>query len=350
MKTLTAYAKKRDSQFVTPQLARLVKVPPSGDDWIHEIKFDGYRTEAIREAENIRLMTRNGNDWTTKYPDIAAALRKSKHKDFIIDGEIVWQDKSGHSNFQKLQNAMKSNDKRNLVYWVFDLLRLDGKDLTSLPLIARKDRLEKLVKTFRGDKIRFSEHFRGAGKDVFKATCDLHLEGIVSKRTDAPYVSGRHEYWVKSKCQNRQEFVIGGFTEPKGSRSSFGSLLVGIYEGSKLRYSGRVGTGFDTRLLEDIYRQLKKLEQKQTPFEIASPRSKDVHWVKPRLVAEVSFANWTDEKILRAPVFQGLRKDKPAGEITQERPKEERSRHPSILKSESRIHGEISSRSGRRPQ
>ena len=301
--------------FVKPQLAQLVTEPPQGDDWIHEIKFDGYRTQALIDGKSIKLMTRNELDWTHKYGPISKFLQKLDVTNAVIDGEIVFQDEKGRSHFQKLQNALKSNQVQSLVYWAFDLMMLDGADLTSLPLIARKDRLEKLIKKLGNDQIRYSDHFRGVGEQMLKESCKLDLEGVISKRVDAPYVSGRHGQWLKSKCVKRQEFVIGGFSDPEGSRTGLGALLLGVYENKKLRYVGRCGTGFDTKTLTDLSRILKKIETKKSPFDLKSPKGRDIHWVKPEKVAEISFANWTEEKILRVPVFHGLRSDKPANQI-----------------------------------
>jgi bifunctional non-homologous end joining protein LigD len=306
-------------EFISPQLALLVDKPPSGDDWVHEIKFDGYRTQAHILGGKVRLFTRSGKDWTDKYPGIAKALAKVKD-DAVIDGEVVYLDEQGRSDFQKLQGALKAGRPNELVFYVFDLLYQDGKEMTSLPLIARKDRLEKIIKKLKSPLVRLSEHFRVPGRDLLDASCRHGLEGIVSKRVDTPYVPGRHDDWLKSKCLQRQEFVVGGFTEPRGARSGFGALLLGVYEGQKLRYSGRVGTGFDAKLLGDIHAKLKKLETKTSPFELHSPKGKDIHWIKPKLVAEAAFAEWTSDHILRAPVFHGLRADKAPQEIVHEVP------------------------------
>lgn len=305
--------------FFSPQLARLVDRPPHGKDWVHEIKFDGYRTQAHVNGRQVNLFTRSGKDWTAKYPLVAKALQKLKHS-AVLDGEVVWLDTEGRSNFQLLQNALKDHKSSHLIYYVFDLLSLDGKDLTSLPLMARKERLEKLVEGL-GPHIRYSEHFRGIGDKMMQASCRHDLEGVVSKRADAPYVSGRHEAWVKSKCIKRQEFVIGGFTEGEGSRLGFGSLLVGFYQNGKFRYAGRCGTGFDQRTLLDIGRRLRRLETKKSPFQVHSPKGRDLHWVQPKLVAEIAFAEWTKDGVMRVPVFYGLRADKPAKEIGIEKPK-----------------------------
>ncbi len=321
LKISASKTKDEEPHFVKPQLALLVTKPPEGNDWVHEIKFDGYRTQALIQNKKVNLITRGELDWTDKYTPIAQFLKKLPVESATLDGEIIWQNEKGHSDFQKLQNSLKSKDTGSLVFWAFDLLHLNGEDLTSLPLIARKDRLEKLIKKLDNDRIRYSDHFRGLGDQMIKESCKLGLEGVISKRIEAPYISGRHGEWVKSKCIKRQEFVIGGFTDPEGSRTGFGSLLLGVYEGSKLKYVGKCGTGFDEKSLREVHAKMKKLEIENTPFELKSPRSKNIHFIKPKLVAEVSFANWTQDEVLRVPVFHALRSDKAPEEISIEKPK-----------------------------
>lgn len=315
-KTKKAPAAKKKAvalpDFIKPQLAQLVDHPPVGADWVHEIKYDGYRIQAHVAAGRVKLFTRNGHDWTDKYRKIAAAFAKLEVEDAIIDGEIVWQDANGRSDFGGLQRAMKAGKTDELLYWAFDLLHMDGKDLTSLPLIARKDRLAKLIG--KGGLLRYSDHFREPGKKLLAASCAMNLEGIISKRVDRAYSPGRRDDWVKSKCSQRQEFVIGGFTEGEGARLGFGSLLLGYYEGDELVFAGRVGTGFDQNLLLDIGKRLHKIEIDDKPFTKGDPPRK-AHWVKPQLVCEVSFAEWTADRHLRAPVFQGLRADKKPKQI-----------------------------------
>ncbi len=318
-------------EFIPPQLAQLVTKPPLGEDWIHEIKFDGYRIQAHIHNGKVKLYTRKGLDWTTKYSILAKALEKLKVESAVLDGEVVWQDDKGRSDFQLLQNAMKAEKTNSLLYWVFDLMYLNGDDLTSLPLISRKDRLAKILKGAKGDHIRFSEHFRGAGDKMIKASCQMHLEGIVSKRVDAPYVPGRHDDWVKAKCVKRQEFVIGGFSDPEGSRTSFGSLLLGAYESGKLKYVGKCGTGFNRISLRDVGAKLRKLEAKKSPFELNAPKGRGLHWVKPNLVCEVSYAEMTQGGHLRVPVFKGLRVDKSPKAIGIEKPKKVKGDH--VIKS-----------------
>lgn len=307
-------------EFIEPQLAQLVSAPPEGDEWLHEVKFDGYRIQAHLARNDVRLLTRSGQDWTTKYPSIARALEKLRHA-AVLDGEVVAMDEKGRSDFQRLQNALKSGDTSSLGYFVFDLLFLDGEDLRGLPLIERKRRLKALLKPLRRSQIFFSDHIEGHAAEFLRVSCGHALEGIVSKRAQSPYTSGRGGDWTKAKCQNRQEFVIGGFTEGTGSRVGFGALLLGVYEDGELRYSGRVGTGFDQKDLASLAKKLRSIERGESPFKKNSPRERGLHWVKPVLVAEVSFANWTQDRVLRVPVFHGLREDKPPEEIHMEKPK-----------------------------
>mgnify|MGYP003574905996 CR=1 FL=1 len=242
-------------------------------------------------------------------------MEKLGVRNAIFDGEIVALDKKGHSNFQLLQNSIKSKSDAHLRYYIFDLLYLNGEDLRELPLIERKEKLKDILRK-SSSQILYSEHIEGEGEDFFKASCQHELEGMVSKLKDAPYISGRSDLWVKTKCQMRQEFVIGGYTEPRGNRSGIGALLLGVWEGKKFRYAGKVGTGFNHKMLMELRKTLDKKKAKANPFMINAP--KNGVWVKPELVAEVSFSNWTDDGVLRTPVFISLRSDKPAKEIVME--------------------------------
>jgi bifunctional non-homologous end joining protein LigD len=322
----------KEPDFIPPQLALLGDHVPSGKDWVHEIKFDGYRIQAHVQNKKVHLLTRKGLDWTEKYQSIADDLMRLGVTNAILDGEVTWQDANGRSDFQGLQNAMRAGDDSALAYWVFDLLFLNGKDLTSLPLMARKDRLEKLIARLKSKRVRYSEHIRESGDKFLTASCGMNLEGIISKRLDQPYHPGRRtDDWIKSKCTQRQEFVIGGYSEPTGSRSDFGALLLGIYTDSgKLRYVGRVGTGFSSATLRDLGKKLQRLKSRTSPFTEAEPSSKNVHWVKPQLVAEVSFSEWTKDRILRVPVFHGLRLDKPAREIGIEKKQSKKQKKPQV--------------------
>lgn len=310
--------------FIKPALSRLVTTPPEGSDtWIHEMKFDGYRMQTHLKNGLARMYTRNGLDWSNTFPHLLSNIEEVDAMSAIFDGEVVALDEKGRTNFQMLQNSLTKKNDKHLRYYIFDILYLDGKDLRSLPLMERKEILKKVLKKSPSN-ILFSEHFETSGKDFFKASCDHELEGIVSKLANSPYISGRHDAWVKTKCTSRQEFVIGGWSEPQGGRIGIGALLLGIYENGMLKYAGRVGTGFSHQTLQDLKMKLKPLEIKDSPFEINSPRGKDTHWLKPEKVCEVSFSNWTDEGILRTPVFLGMREDKPAQEIHMEKAKKKK--------------------------
>ncbi len=310
---------------VAPQLATLVDAVPSGDDWIHEIKLDGYRAIARLDGPRVTLLTRSGQDWTRKFKPIAAALAALESRGTMLDGEIVALDEDGRSSFSGLQKALAGGRPERLVYFVFDLLFRDGVDVRSRPLLERKAALETLLGAEDASgPVRYSDHLRGSGEAFHREVRKLGLEGVVSKRADAPYRSGRSMDWVKIKCAREQEFVIGGFTDPRGSRTGFGALLVGEHRASGgLAYAGRVGTGFGEARLDDLRRRLSAAERKSSPFAEGPTRaeSRGVHWTEPRLVARVRFSGWTDDRRLRHPVFDGLREDKPAKEVVEETPK-----------------------------
>lgn len=317
---LPGAVKARQPDWIVPQLATLVDRMPTDDHWLHEIKFDGYRLLCRVKNGDVRLFTRNGNDWTPKLSAQAEAVAGLGLKDAWLDGEAVVLTEQGRSSFQALQNAFDSRFTGTIVYCIFDLLYLNGYDLRASPLIERKVLLASLLKRTRDRQLRYSDHIIGDNQASFQEACRQGLEGLIVKRMDAGYRSGRGRTWLKVKCEQRQEFVIGGFTEPAGSRQGFGALLVGFYEDRTLRYAGRVGTGFSDSLLKTLHRKLRSLEQSKPPF--ANPPSgydaKGAHWVKPQLVAEIRFAEWTQEGILRQPSFQGLRTDKPATAIGRE--------------------------------
>jgi bifunctional non-homologous end joining protein LigD len=315
--------KKKDEWpgFVAPQLALLSDQVPQGADWLHETKYDGYRSSALIQKKSVRLLTRNGLDWTSKYSDLQDELKKLNLTSAILDGEVVVLDEQGKSSFSMLQNALSDRDSSSLKYFVFDLLYYDGEDLRDKPLEERKIILKKILKTRKSSKIFFSEHIRGRGDEMFRMACEEGLEGIVSKDRSATYHEGRRSDWQKIKCSKRQELVIGGYTNPEGSRQGFGSLLMGVYDGNSLRYVGKVGTGFSDRGLMKLYQKLKKLEVKKSPFNEASPKDRaSIHWVKPELVGEVEFGSWTADGIIRHAVFQGLREDKKSKEVHEEKP------------------------------
>jgi bifunctional non-homologous end joining protein LigD len=306
------------------ELATLVDEAPSGEDWLHEIKFDGYRMLCRVAQSKARFISRNGHDWTAKFPELAAAAGTLAVKQVMLDGEVVSQKADGTTSFQALQNVFHTRRTGELLYYVFDILHVNGHDVSRCPLELRKDILRHVLAGSRPESIRYSDHLEGSGREVIQKACHLHLEGIVSKRRTAPYRPGRGVDWVKTKCAQREEFVVGGFTEPSGSRSHFGALLVGYYDhAKKLVYAGRVGTGFNETTLASLHDKLKKLVQSRSPFSNLSGttgQARDVSWVKPALVAELQFSNWTDEGLLRHPSFQGLREDKPASKVIHHEP------------------------------
>jgi bifunctional non-homologous end joining protein LigD len=310
--------------FYQPQLATLVDSVPPGDEWLHEIKFDGYRMICRIDKGGAALLTREAHDWTARFSAIVEAVKALPVRQAVLDGEIVALKDDGTTDFQLLQNSLREKAPANLVYFVFDLLYLDGRDLTGSPLLARKEQLEKLFKAKQksaSDRIRFSEHWVGQGEALFKKACESGLEGIISKRKDQPYRPTRSRDWLKIKCVHSQEFVIGGYSDPAGARSGLGALLLGVYddEGS-LHYAGRVGTGFSEKTLADLRARLDKLGQRSSPFvDPPGRQSKDVHWVKPELVGEVVFTQWTQDNVLRHPSFRGLREDKPAADVRREK-------------------------------
>lgn len=309
--------------FIAPQLPRLVTSVPAETSWIHEMKFDGYRMQAHIKNGIAHLYTRNALDWSNSFPHILEGLGRLGCENAILDGEIVALDEEGRTHFQRLQNSLKFKNDKGLRYYAFDLMYLNGEDLRSRPLLERKELLKELLKN-APEHIIYSDHFLEKGEEFYQLSCEHHLEGIVSKLADSPYRSGRNDLWAKTKCTLRQEFVIGGWTDAQGGRTGFGALILGVYEEGKLRYAGRVGTGFDHQTLRDIRKTLSALEIDESPFEVNSPKGKSLHWVKPIKVCEVSFAQWTDEGILRTPVFMGLREDKPAKDIGMEKAKSQK--------------------------
>lgn len=303
-----------------PQLATLVREVPASADWIHEIKFDGYRILARFEDGEVRLITRNHQDWTHRFPELAQLLAQLPVDDALLDGEVVSLAHDGTSSFRRLQEALSTNRTADLVYQAFDLIHLDGHDLSEVALLERKRTLAQLLEAagFVGSsRVRYSDHIDAQGQAFFEQACRLSLEGIISKRGDAAYQPGRGKQWVKVKCANHEELVIGGYTDPGGSRSGFGSLLMGIFgDDGKLVYSGRVGTGFNTRLLESLSAKLRDLETEESPFDGPIPgASRAVHWVRPELVIEVEFTERTRDGRLRHPAFRGLREDRDPEEI-----------------------------------
>ena len=305
----------------SPQLATPVTRPPEGPGWLFEPKLDGYRVLCRIEDGDVTLLTRRGNDWTQQFDSIAQAARKLPLRSALIDGEAVVFDARGISSFQRLQNALATPGSA-IALVAFDLLHLDGWDLRRVPLAERKALLERLLEA-APPAIRYGEHATEAGSKFFAAACKLGLEGIVAKRTADPYREERTRSWLKIKCLKREEFVIVGFTDPGGSRTAFGALLVATRDdaSSPLRYAGKVGTGFDERTLKSLHARLRPLERPKPPVEPATARGigRGVHWVQPKLVAEIAYTEWTSDARLRHPVFVGLREDKTAAEVVEER-------------------------------
>ncbi|MDR6853866.1 DNA ligase D [Variovorax guangxiensis] len=302
-----------------PELATLASSPPPvPDDWIYELKFDGYRVLARIEGDDVRCITRNGNDWTSKLPALAKALAKLPTRSAWLDGEIVVAGKNGAPDFQALQNAFDRRATADIVYWLFDAPFLDGEDLRALPVEERRARLVQLLGKKPPAGLRLSEAFDATPRQLLASTAQLGFEGIIGKRKGSAYVSRRSPDWIKLKNQRRQEFAIGGYTAPKGSRTGFGSLLLGVYDNEgRLQYCGNVGTGFDTGRLADIKAKLDRLASDECPFE-KRPAGVKAHWVEPKLVAEIAFGEWTRDGRVRQAVFQGLRSDKPASQIRRE--------------------------------
>ena len=299
---------------VPPQLASAMSVPPRGKEWLHEVKFDGYRLVAYVQHGNVELRTRGQQDWTARYPPIAQGLARLPVQTAVLDGEVVALLPSGVSSFQALQNALGDRTPANLAYYVFDLLYLDGYDLRGVALVQRKQLLQRLLESSALPQIQFSEHAEQSGPALFEESCKMGLEGIVSKRKDRPYVSGRSGDWAKCKCLDREEMVIGGYTPSTSADREFGALLVGYFTDGRLTYAGRVGTGFTAEMVHDLHQRMQKLRQPQSPFDELPAREhrEQVQWVRPELVGQIEFTGWTESNVMRHPSFQGLREDKPA--------------------------------------
>lgn len=307
---------------LSPQLATLVDSPPSGD-WRYEVKFDGYRILARIEGDDIRLFTRNGHDWSSKMPRQIAALRELGLDAAWLDGEMVVADENGAADFQALQNAFDTEHDDAITYYLFDLPFLGGQDLRQVALQGRRDTLRQLLERDESGVLKFSADFDEPVQSLLDSACRLELEGLIGKRADSPYSGRRSPDWVKLKCKQRQEFVVVGYTDPKGSRSGFGALLLALHDddSGQLRYAGKVGTGFSTATLASIHARLK-------PLQIAKPalakpptgaEARGVHWLQPQLLAEVAYAQMTRDGIVRHSVFHGLRDDKAATAIDLER-------------------------------
>jgi bifunctional non-homologous end joining protein LigD len=308
-------------RFVTPQLATLVSSPPAGDEWLHEMKFDGYRILSRIEGGQARLLSRNGKDWTAQFPAVAAATAQLPVRQALLDGEVAVLRPDGTTSFNALQNVLEAGGGGELVYYVFDLLHQDGVDLREVPLESRKAALATLLGSGTGAVVRQSDHVVGGGAAFFRAACELGLEGMVSKRRDAAYVSGRGRTWLKVKCVNEQEFIVGGFTEPEGARVGIGALLLGVHEeDERLRYVGKVGTGFSAAAARALRKQLDGLVQERCPFSERPSGVGQPQWVRPVLVAQVMFTEWTPDGRLRHPSFKGFREDADPRQIVREEP------------------------------
>jgi len=315
--------------FVQPMKCRLVRDTPSGGNWIYELKFDGIRAIAIKDKASVRLYSRLNNDLSTRFPEVVCALQKLPCDRAVLDGEIVALDEAGRSSFQLLQSAHQPGRRPPIHYYVFDLLNLEGVELKSLPLTRRKGLLQPLVPA-KQDIVRFSASISGDPKQLLAQACRHKLEGIIAKQAASEYEPGRRaDAWLKIKCLNGQEFVIGGYTAPKGGRLFFGAILVGYYDREKLIFASKVGTGFDHEALKSLYARFQKLKHADCPFAnlpekrgtsggLTAGEMTRRTWVEPKLVCQIAFTEWTRDGHLRHPAFLGLREDKKPQEVIRE--------------------------------
>ena len=310
--------------FISPQLATLVKEPPSGEDWLHELKFDGYRMLCRIDRGRVTFWSRNGKDWTAKFRNVIDAVKSSvKATTAILDGEIVVIDAQGRSSFQKLQQSMSKGITSGFAYEAFDLVYLDGFSLTHTPLIKRKELLKTIIGSNSQGVVRYSEHIQGRGEKFFKQACEYGIEGIVSKVANSTYESTRTRKWLKVKCNKQQEFVIVGYVPSTKGMPGFGSLVIAVYDRGKYVYAGRVGTGFSVKRRLQLQKELDKISCATSPLAViprGEPALKQAHWTEPRLIAEVTFTEWTSDGSIRHPSFQGLREDKNPKEVVREIP------------------------------
>jgi bifunctional non-homologous end joining protein LigD len=317
--------KRKHPEWIQPMLATLTDEPFSDEGWIYEPKLDGVRCLVFRHGARVRLLSRNRKSQNAFYPELVEAFAAQKTRDFVVDGEVV-AFRGRVTSFSRLQQRMKIADPGKalrssvpVTYYAFDIVHLEGRDTTRLVLRDRKALLERTIE-FEGP-LRFSTHRNAEGEAYLAEACRKGWEGLIAKRADSIYVQRRSRDWLKLKCVARQEFVVGGWTEPQGGRVGLGALLVGVYDGGELRYAGKVGTGYDDQTLRDLSRRLSSMERKTPPF--ADPDGiarKGVHWASPKLVAEVGFTEWTSDGKLRHPRFLGLRRDKDPRDVVRERP------------------------------
>jgi bifunctional non-homologous end joining protein LigD len=305
-------------------LATLTDRRDFGDDWVLERKFDGERCVAHKTGSDVRLESRTGRDLTGTYPEVSAAVVAQRSRDLLLDGEVVAYE-GDQTSFTRLQQRLgvtrpssEQVARYPVVYCVFDLLAVDGEDLTDRPLVERRARLTRTIRS--SSALQHTEAWSDDSERRFAEACRSGWEGLIAKRADAPYVAGRSKDWLKLKCVWEQEFVIGGYTDPTGSRTDFGALLVGYYEDGALRYAGKVGTGYTKATLHSLGSRLRKLETAQSAFVDARPIPRGAHWTRPDLVAQIGFAEWTSDARLRQPRFLGLRDDKGPAEVVRERP------------------------------
>ena len=305
-------------------LATLTDRRDFGDDWLLERKLDGERCVARKVGSNVRLESRTGKELTSTYPEVRDAVAAQRSREFLLDGELVVYD-GDQTSFARLQQRLgvtrpspQQVAKDPVVYCVFDLLEVDGEDLTNRPLAERRVRLTRTLRL--SSALQATDVWSNDSERRFEAACRSGWEGLIAKRADAPYVAGRSKNWLKLKCVWEQEFVIGGYTDPQGSREDFGALLVGYYEEGSLRYAGKVGTGYTAATLRDLGTQLRQLETDRPAFVDARPIPRGTHWTRPELVAQIGFAEWTSDARLRQPRFLGLRDDKNPTDVVRERP------------------------------
>jgi bifunctional non-homologous end joining protein LigD len=318
-------------RFVEPMKAKLVERPPAAGDWTYELKFDGIRLIALKDNGKVSLLSRNQNDLSARFPEIVEAIKNLPADECVLDGEVVTLDEQGRSSFQLLQAREMEGQKTPIYFYAFDLLQLEGKSLVSLHLEARKSVLEKLCAS-AGESIRYSGAIGGDATQLLKEVKRLRLEGIIGKQRNSVYEPGRRSgAWIKLKCVNEQEFVIGGYTPPQGARKYFGAILVGYYKDHDLVFAGKVGTGFTTKSLAALHKKFRAQGRAECPFVdlpskqngrwvlgITPSMMRKIHWINPKFVAEIKFAEWTRDGKLRAPVFMGLREDKKPSEAVRE--------------------------------